>query len=79
MSDFLRHVVANSRFIEMGIFQAETVAQLVDEHLSGERDHNFRLWMLMNLEIWHRLLIEGEEVASTAAWVEEQAGLGLSA
>jgi hypothetical protein len=35
--------------------------------------------MLMNLEIWHRLPIEGEEVAPTAAWVEEQAGLGLSA
>jgi asparagine synthase (glutamine-hydrolysing) len=78
MSGFLRHVVEHSRLIEMGVFEAETVSQLVDEHLDGKRDHNFRLWILMNLEIWHRILIEGQSVDSTTAWVEEHAQMTLA-
>jgi asparagine synthase (glutamine-hydrolysing) len=74
MSGFLRHVVAQSRWIAQGIFEPDTVNLLVEEHLAGKRDHNFRLWILMNLEIWHRLLIEGQSVEETTAWVEEHAG-----
>jgi asparagine synthase (glutamine-hydrolysing) len=78
MSGFLRHAVAHSRWIEQGVFEPATVTQLVEEHLAGKRDHNFRLWILMNLEIWHRLLIEGQSVGETTAWVEEQAGAALT-
>ena len=35
---------------------------LLSEHLTGKKDHNFRLWILINLEIWYRLNFEGESV-----------------
>ena len=49
--------------------QGKTLQQLLDEHLSGKRDHNFRLWILLNLEIWYRLYFEGETVESMKAFI----------
>jgi hypothetical protein len=27
---------------------------LIDQHLDGRQNHDKLLWMLLNLEIWHR-------------------------
>ncbi len=35
-------------------FQQAFVRRLVDEHLSGRRDHSLRLWLLVVFERWHR-------------------------
>lgn len=60
----LRYLVENlfqqSRFVEQGIFEGGEVQRLWNEHLSGKADHNYRLWILLNLELWHRLYFEGE-------------------
>ena len=47
-----------------GIFRKETIAQLINEHRSGRVDHHVRLWMLLNLEIWHRMYIQEEDISS---------------
>jgi len=41
--------------LQRGYFQPRFVAQLVDEHLSGRRDHTLRLWQLVVFERWHQL------------------------
>jgi len=28
--------------------------RVLDEHLKGKQNHQQLLWMLLNLEIWHR-------------------------
>jgi hypothetical protein len=30
--------------------------------MSGLADHNYRLWLLLNLELWHEIYIEGRGV-----------------
>jgi asparagine synthase (glutamine-hydrolysing) len=70
LSGFLRAVVAESRFVSQGIFEHRYVSELVDQHLAGKRDHNFRLWVILNLEIWHRLYIEGMPMAEVSEWIE---------
>jgi hypothetical protein len=35
----------------------------VARHAGGE-DHAERLWSLVNLEIWHRVVVEGEPATS---------------
>ena len=62
LSHFLRNLFAESRFIQAGIFDAGTIQTLLDEHLSGKADHNFRLWILLNLELWHRMYFENLSV-----------------
>lgn len=62
LGGFLRNLFSESRFIEAGIFDERAVHALLDEHLSGKSDHNFRLWILLNLELWYRMYIEGSSV-----------------
>jgi len=60
----LRELLGKSRFAELGIFHQEEVDRLVNEHIAGKVDHNYRLWILLNLEILHRLYFEGESIDS---------------
>ncbi len=64
LAAFQRNLFAQSRFVELGLFRKEEVDRLVEEHIGGKADHNFRLWILINLEFWHRICIEGETIES---------------
>ena len=70
LSGFLTRLFRRSRFVELGLFDGDEVQRLLREHLEGRRDHNFRLWILMNLEIWYRMYFEGEDVESARAFVD---------
>jgi asparagine synthase (glutamine-hydrolysing) len=61
---FLGQLFKQSRFVELGIFSPTYVKKLYDEHMNGRVDHNFRLWILLNLEIWYRLYFENESIDS---------------
>jgi asparagine synthase (glutamine-hydrolysing) len=52
-------LVLSPRALERGLFDAGTIRNLVARHDGGE-DHAERLWSLVNLEIWHRVVVEGE-------------------
>jgi asparagine synthase (glutamine-hydrolysing) len=41
-----------------GYFETSFVRRLVDEHVSGRRDHTLRLWQLVVFERWHRLYVD---------------------
>jgi asparagine synthase (glutamine-hydrolysing) len=43
-----------------GLFDGDFVRELVARHEAGE-NHAERLWMLVNMEIWQRRFIDGEE------------------
>ncbi len=62
LQQFLRNLFAQSRFVELGLFEQAYIDTLLDEHVSGKVDHNYRIWMLMNLEIWYRMFFEGQSV-----------------
>jgi asparagine synthase (glutamine-hydrolysing) len=67
---FLGNLFRQSRFVEQGIFREEAVRSLLDEHLSGKADHNFRIWILLNLEIWYRMYFEGGTIDSMRAFID---------
>jgi len=62
LAGLLRGLFRQSRFVELGWFEQGAIDTLVDEHLQGTRDHNFRLWILMNLEFWYRQYFEDMSV-----------------
>ena len=50
----LRSVLLDPATLSRGLFRPETVARLLDEHVRGQRDHAYRLWALLVLELWFR-------------------------
>ncbi len=69
----LRCVFAESRMVESGVFEPSYMHRLLEEHLAGRRDHNFRIWILLNVELWHRIYVDGESPGNVAEWL---AGIG---
>ncbi|HUR33056.1 MAG TPA: asparagine synthase (glutamine-hydrolyzing) [Vicinamibacterales bacterium] len=46
--------------LQRGYFEPRFVTRLVDEHLSGRRDHTLQLWQLVIFERWHRQYVDGQ-------------------
>src|SRR5262249_34746294 len=55
--------VLGARARERGFFDAAAVRQLAGEHCDGAVEHGDRLWLLINLEIWLRIYLDGEDPA----------------
>jgi asparagine synthase (glutamine-hydrolysing) len=69
LQPLLVNLFRQSRLVELGIFDPVYMQRLLDEHLSGKANHDFRLWILLNLEVWHRLYFEGKSVASMQEFI----------
>ena len=78
LRDFVRNLFAESRFVELGIFERAYVQRLVDEHIAGKIDHNYRLWLLINLEVWYRMFFEGMSIAAMQQDIERLMGAGAT-
>ena len=63
----LRAVLLDPVALGRGLFRPEAVERLVSEHVSGLRDHAYRLWALLMLELWCRRTLDvPAEVAAHA-------------
>ena len=49
---------------ERGVFRADYVRRLLDEHCRVRRDHHTRLWALLMLELWFRMWIDAPAEAA---------------
>jgi asparagine synthase (glutamine-hydrolysing) len=63
----VREFVLSPRALERGLLDPRQLLRLAAEHRSGAEDHGDRLWLLINLEIWHRVFVEGEDAALVRA------------
>jgi asparagine synthase (glutamine-hydrolysing) len=58
--DAIEQLLTGSRAMERGYFRRDAIEQLFAEHRAKYRDHYDRIWRLLNLELWHRVCLEGE-------------------
>src|SRR5206468_4221125 len=59
-----REYLLGPRALRRGLFDPSFVERLVAEHRAGAADHGDRLWLLLNLEIWQRIFVDGEDSAT---------------
>ena len=78
LADLLRFLLGRSRFAELGIFDQSQIDALVDEHISGKRDHNYRLWILLNLELIHLMYFEGQSIDAVGELIRGHVSAGKS-
>ena len=58
--DVIEKLLLEPRSLDRGLFQRTAVERLFHEHRSRHRDHYDRIWRLLNLELWHRVCLEGD-------------------
>ncbi len=75
----LHEFVAGPRTLARGLFNPAFARRLVNEHRSGAADHGDRLWLLMNLEIWQRIFLDGESPDAVMEFDGRRATVPVSA
>ncbi|MDD2731228.1 MAG: asparagine synthase-related protein, partial [Candidatus Portnoybacteria bacterium] len=50
---FWEERVLGSEALARGYFEPAALRRIWDEHQGGRRDHGYRLWGLLMLELWH--------------------------
>jgi hypothetical protein len=63
----LQRFLETSRLAECGYLRKPYMLELLAQHRAGQVDHNYRLWFLLNLEIWWRLYADGTPADRVAA------------
>jgi asparagine synthase (glutamine-hydrolysing) len=56
----IRQMLLEPRSLNRGYFRREAIETLFNEHRAKHRDNYDRIWRLLNLELWHRVCLEGE-------------------
>jgi asparagine synthase (glutamine-hydrolysing) len=65
--DAIEELLNEPRSMNRGWFRQDAVQRLFREHRARYRDHYDRIWRLLNLELWFRVMIEGEP--HNAGWI----------
>src|SRR3989449_3841853 len=55
----IQEFVLGPRALARGLFKPDALRRLAEEHRRGIREHGDRLWLLVNLEIWQRIFLDG--------------------
>jgi asparagine synthase (glutamine-hydrolysing) len=66
----IRAFLLDAHLVRSGFFRRERVSGLLDEHRDGRADHHVRLWMLLNLELWHQIYIRQDSPAEVRRKLE---------
>jgi asparagine synthase (glutamine-hydrolysing) len=66
LKDSAQELILGERALGRGTLHNDAVRAMFNEHVSGHRKHDERLWVLMGLELWNRIFIDGEDHASVA-------------
>lgn len=64
LAGYARDVLLDPSTLGRGYFQPAAVTRLLDEHISGERNHGQHIWLLLTFEWWHRLFIDATVLAA---------------
>jgi asparagine synthase (glutamine-hydrolysing) len=57
--DILSELMSESRAVARGFIQKAPVQSAIDQYGRGNREHATRLWLILWLELWTRIVLEG--------------------
>jgi asparagine synthase (glutamine-hydrolysing) len=58
------------------VFRPDALRRLAAAHRAGAADHAARLWLLITMEVWRRVVLEGEDPAAVMRPVWRRMGCG---
>jgi len=64
---FIRNTILGPRARARGMLARGPLERVIAEHEAGIANHADRLWLLLNLEIWQRIFVDGEDPATVGS------------
>lgn len=61
LAEYLKSVLLDQSIKEWGLFDMKRLETSIHEHISGQRNHGFLLYKLLNLGLWHRFYLTGQQ------------------
>jgi asparagine synthase (glutamine-hydrolysing) len=61
--DVVERLLIEPRSVGRGLFKQAGLLILFAQHRAKAKDHTDRIWRLLNLEIWHRVFIDGDRTS----------------
>ncbi|MFA5859208.1 MAG: asparagine synthase (glutamine-hydrolyzing) [Elusimicrobiota bacterium] len=58
LKGYIQEILLDPKTVSRGYFNRQGLEILLKEHMEAKRDHGYRLWALLMLELWHREVYE---------------------
>jgi asparagine synthase (glutamine-hydrolysing) len=65
--DDIENLLLEPRSLDRDLINPAAIQRLFQEHRTGHRNHDDRIWRLLNLEVWHRVCLEGDSRLNPAS------------
>jgi asparagine synthase (glutamine-hydrolysing) len=59
LREFAKDTLLSEKSINRNYFEPVQVGRLLSEHSTGRKDHAYKIWNLLVLEIWHQVFVDG--------------------
>jgi asparagine synthase (glutamine-hydrolysing) len=67
---FVRQALLSDQSLERGYFRPDVVRRIVNDHLDQRVDREQGIWVLLAIEMWHRIYVDGDGSAHAAEQVQ---------
>jgi asparagine synthase (glutamine-hydrolysing) len=58
LKQFVNEILLDNASLSRGYFDPQAVMKMVEDHTSGRIDHTSRIWLLIILEMWHKIFVD---------------------
>ncbi len=55
------HFLSREAVVRRGLFLPDALEQIQKDHYSARRDNTFKIWSLLMLELWFRMVVDGQD------------------
>jgi hypothetical protein len=69
LAGFMEGVLNDSVFLRSPWINRGFAFEMFQQHRAHRADHSFRLWMILNLEVWYRLFVREEPREAVRTWI----------
>jgi asparagine synthase (glutamine-hydrolysing) len=74
MRGFLESVLLGERSLARGYYKPDALRRIVNDHLDGRVDREQGIWVLLALELWHRLYMDDDGTEEAVGRLKESLG-----
>ncbi|MBW2091462.1 MAG: asparagine synthase C-terminal domain-containing protein, partial [Deltaproteobacteria bacterium] len=59
---YIKKIILSERSLDRGYFRRQYIEKILNEHITGKKNHRLLIWSLLSFEWWNRIFIDGEKI-----------------